>query len=201
LSGKTNNGDFKMKRMKSMKFMLVGLVMALALGLTGVVMAADDATGPQYVNITFSEMAVIAATGSADIIIVAPEHAGDLPADTPNSASSSTLAWTSSVVASGANKITASLGTVFSNIDLWVKASAPGLTQGITVAGALTGDFTGYVKLVAGGELNVNAVDCVTGIENCNVADQPLDYIAHVTGMLAADDYQQVVTWTITEEE
>jgi len=168
---------------KLAKILLPILIIVL---LTAVVTATTD-TANQTVSITFDEISVLAARGDPGLLtIAAPAAAGDLPAD--QSDATTTMAWTANKAGATTRKITGSIDTLFTGIDLYGTVGGPGGTDG-TSAGET--------------EFAVAATDYdfVTAIGNTNTSAQTITYKASVSAM--ADPYtntQQTVTWTLTED-
>jgi hypothetical protein len=162
------------------------LMVALVIGLTSVAIATTG-TAQSTVTITFSEISELAVSGNpGTLTIVAPASAGSLPAD--QSDASTTMSWTSNVAASQTRKVTGSVATLFSGIDLYGTVAAPGTTSGTSA---------GELKFAEA----ATAYNFVTGIGNCNVSTQTVTFRANVTSMVAPyTSTQKVVTWTLTED-
>ena len=166
------------------RLVIVGLMAAMLA--VGAVVALAETTGgdSSTTSVTFNEIAVLSASGAVPLLtIVAPASAGDLPAD--DSDASTDMAWTSNV-ASGTRKITGSLATLYSGIDLYATVAAP---TGASGTSASEQKFT----------TADTAVDFVTGIGNCNVSAQTITIRADVTAMVAPyTTTSYTITWTIT---
>jgi|GEM_PF-3318030 len=160
------------------------LAVGMIVGLMSVATATTD-TATSTVTITFSEISELAVSANpATLTIVAPAAAGDLPADQTDA--STTMAWTSNVAAGQTRKITGSIASLFSGIDLYVT---------VTAGGGSNGTSAGELKLI------VADTDFVTGIGNCNTSGQTITFRANVTSMVAPyTNTQKVVTWTLTED-
>jgi hypothetical protein len=159
------------------------LAIGMIVGLINVAIATTD-VATSTVTITFSEISELAVSGDpGTLTIVAPAVAGDLPADQTDA--TTTMAWTSNVAAGKTRKITGSIASLFSGIDLYAT---------ITVAGG-KGTSAGKQKLI------VTDTDFVTGIGNCNISGETITFTANVTSMTAPyTNTQKVVTWTLTED-
>jgi hypothetical protein len=159
----------------------------MIVGLMSVATATTD-TATSTVSITFSEISELAVSTDPGLLtIVAPGTPGALPADQTDT--STTMAWTSNVDSGKTRKITGSIASLFSGIDLWVTVAAAGGSNG-TSAGSLR--FTAAAP---------TSYDFVTGIGNCNTSAQTITFRANVTTMVAPyTNTQKVVTWTLTED-
>jgi len=160
------------------------LLAAFVAGLATLAIADNVATST--VTITFSEIAELETTGTPGTLTITAPTAGSLPA--PETDDGTTMAWTSNVV-SGTRKITGSIDTVFSGIDLYATVAASG--------------GTGTFGTSAGEQMLVTApaADFVTGIGNGYISNQKITFRANVTSMVTPyTDTPQTVTWTLTDD-
>jgi hypothetical protein len=159
------------------------LVAGVIVGLISAAIATTD-TATSTVTITFSEISELAVSGDpGTLTIAAPAAAGSLPADQTDI--TTTMAWTSNVAAGQTRKITGSIASLFSGIDLYATVTA----------GGGSGTSAGEQKLI------VTDTDFVTGIGNCNTSGETITFRADVTSMVAPyTSTQKVVTWTLTED-
>ena len=166
------------------KLLVVLLVGALALGLSGVAMAVED-VGASGVTVTFSEIAELVVSGNpGTMTIAAPETGGSLPADVSDTAT--TMSWTSNAAGATTRKITGSLDVLFSGVDFYGTVAAPGSTDGASA---------GELKFAVA----ATAYDFITGIGNCNVSTQTITFRINITGMVAPyTATTQTISWTLT---
>jgi hypothetical protein len=159
------------------------LAVGVVVGLISVATATTD-TATSTVTITFNEISELAVTGTpGTLTIIAPAVAGNLPAD--QSDATTTMAWTANVDSGKTRKITGSIESLFSGIDLYATVTA----------GGGKGTSVGEKKLI------VIDTDYVTGIGNCNTSAETITFRANVTSMVAPyANIQKTVTWTLTEE-
>jgi hypothetical protein len=159
------------------------LAIGMVVGLISAATATTD-VATSTVTITFSEISELAVSGDpGTLTIIAPAAAGNLPADQTDA--TTTMAWTSNGAAGKTRKITGSIASLFSGIDLYATVTA----------GSGKGTSAGEQKLI------VTDTDFVTGIGNCNTASETITFRANVTSMVAPyTTTQKVVTWTLTED-
>jgi hypothetical protein len=149
--------------MKTMKFMLIGLVMALALGLTGVVMAADPAV---VFTLDVNEINSLSVTDEAITLTVDEAVAGSAPTAVPDSSS------TYAITTNGTSKrITGQLNTI--------------MPTGVTLTANLTapsgsGSSAGTVAMIA-----ASATSLVTGISGLNESSLGITYELSATSAAA----------------
>jgi hypothetical protein len=168
------------------KSSLIGIAALVVVGLSLGVSAVTD-TATSTVSITFSEIAVLDVSGDPGLLtIAAPAAAGDLPADQLDT--TTTMSWTCNVDAATTRKVSGSIESLFSGIDLYATIAAPGTTEG-TSAGQL---------LFAAAATDY---DFITTIGDCNVSAQTITFRANVSAMVAPYvNTQIVITWTLTED-
>lgn len=183
-----------MKTMKTTKLMLVGLVMVLALGLTGVVMANPVTDkGDDVVQIGVNEVSqVFVETGNTAFIVGAPDTIGDEFLITAENASATKIMYTSIIKESETCKITATPADIPTYLTLSISASEP---SGTGTVGKTT-DKQIFVNDKAS-EVIVGIASGYTGVDGGSAITYDLIVTPKEEANVKTDSVKVVITYTI----
>lgn len=172
-----------------MKTLRLFCIIAIGILVTSMAMALTD-TATQNIGVTVEEIAQIAASGDVAgnlVLANANTTAGSLPLAASDF--TTTLDWTSNVDSGKTRTVTANLDTAMpANVLLKVV-----LSDG-------TGDGTPGT-FAAQQTLTDAAKDLVTAVGNGTITGVTVTYEASLTHMVAPQQIDRTVTWTITDDQ